>query len=62
LNDTRVSRLVEYQLKMTNVQGDQASEKWRKNVENILKLKTVAEQTNSSQTPLGSDMEFARRF
>jgi hypothetical protein len=27
LNDTRVSRLVEYQLKMTNVQGDQASEK-----------------------------------
>jgi hypothetical protein len=54
---------VECQLKMTNLQGEQAPAKQRKifrKFENS-STKTVAEQTMSSQTPLGSFMEFARR-
>jgi hypothetical protein len=47
---------------MTNVQGDQAQAKQQKmfkKIENSSK-KTVTEQSMSSQTPLGSVMEFAR--
>jgi hypothetical protein len=51
------------QLKMTRVQGDQAPAKrqkmWKK-CENP-SMKTDAEQSMSSQAPLGSVMEFARR-
>jgi hypothetical protein len=55
LNGIHVSRLVECQLKMTNVQDDQAPAKRQK----ILKkfenssTKTVAKQSMRSQTPLG---------
>jgi hypothetical protein len=48
---------------MTNVQGDQApaeQQKMLKKFENS-SMKTVAEQYMSSQTPMGSVMEFARR-
>jgi hypothetical protein len=63
LNGIHVSRPVECQLKMTNLQGDQAPAKQQK----ILKkfenssTKTVTEQSMSLQTPLGSVTEFARR-
>jgi hypothetical protein len=63
LNGIHTSRPVECQLKMTNVQGDQAPAKWQKMLkifENSF-MKTVAEQSMSSQTPLRSVMEFARR-
>jgi hypothetical protein len=48
---------------MTNAQGDQATaerQKMLKKFENS-SMKAVAEQFVSSQTPLGSVMEFARR-
>jgi hypothetical protein len=48
---------------MTNVQGDQApakQQKMLKKFENSSTM-TAAEQSMSSQTPLGSVMEFARR-
>jgi hypothetical protein len=43
---------------MTNVQGDQAPENVEK-IENA-SMKTIAEQSIGSQTPLGSVIEFAR--
>jgi hypothetical protein len=64
LNRIHVSRPVECQLKMIKVQGDQAAAKTRKMLkknENS-STKTAAEQSMSSQTPLGSVMEFATRF
>jgi hypothetical protein len=45
---------------MMNVQGDQAAAKCLKKFKNS-STKTVAEQFMSSQTPMGSVMEFARR-
>jgi hypothetical protein len=64
LNGVQFSRPVDGQFKMTNVQGDQAPAKRQ----NMLKkwensfMKTVAEQSMSSRTPLGSAVEFSRRF
>jgi hypothetical protein len=57
-----VSRPVECQFKMMNVQGVQAPAKQQKNLKKFknLSTKTVAEQSMSSQRPLGSVMEFAR--
>jgi hypothetical protein len=55
------SRFKSGQLKMTNVQGDQAPakrQKMLKKFENSSTI-TVAEQSISSQTPLGSVMESA---
>jgi hypothetical protein len=48
-------------LKM-NVQGDQAPAKWQKMMKKFenSSMKTVAEQSMSSQTLLGSVMEFTR--
>jgi hypothetical protein len=48
---------------MTNVQGDQAPEKRQKLLKKFenSSAKNVAEESMSSQTPLGSVMEFARR-
>jgi hypothetical protein len=63
LDGINVSRLVEYQLKMTNIQGDQAPAKLQKifkKFENSF-MKTVTEQFISLPTPLGSVVEFARR-
>jgi hypothetical protein len=63
LNDIHVSRLVESQLKMTNVQGDQApakQQKMFKRFENS-STNTITERSMSSQTLFGSDMEFSRR-
>jgi hypothetical protein len=48
---------VSWQLKMANIQGDQAPAKQQK----MLRFKTVAEQSMSLQTLLGSVMEFVRR-
>jgi hypothetical protein len=64
LNGIHVSGPVECQLKMTNVQGDQAPAKGQKMLKKLenSSTKTVAEQSMSSQTPLGSVMEFAGRF
>jgi hypothetical protein len=63
LKGIHVSRPVECQLKMTNVQGDQAPAKRQKLLKNFesSSTKTVAEQYMSSQTPFGSLMEFTRR-
>jgi hypothetical protein len=63
LNGIRVSRPAECQLKMTNVQGDQATTKLQKMLKKFenSSIKTVAKQSMSSKTPLGSVMEFARR-
>jgi hypothetical protein len=63
LNGIRVSRTVESQLKMTNVQGDHAPAKREKMLTNFEKsfMTTIAEQSMSLQIPLGSVMEFARR-
>lgn len=62
LNDICISRSFEGQLKMMNVQNDQADAKelelWEKR-KNCSK-NTVAEQTMSSETPLGSAVEFAK--
>jgi hypothetical protein len=46
-----------------NVQGEQAPAKRQKMLKNFqnLSTKTVAEQSMSLQSPLGSIMEFARR-
>jgi hypothetical protein len=56
LNAVHVSRLAECQLKVTNVQGDQAPAKPHKMLEKIENstTKTVAVQSMSSQTPLVS--------
>jgi hypothetical protein len=62
LNFIHVSRPVECQLKMTNLQSDQAPAERQiilKKFENST-TKTVFEQSMSSQTRLGSVMEFAR--
>jgi hypothetical protein len=58
-----VSRPVECQLTSTNVQGEQAPAKRQKMLKEFenSSTKTVAEQSMSSQTPLGSVMQFARR-
>jgi hypothetical protein len=51
-------------LKTMNGQGDQAPAKWQKMLKTFenSSMKTVAaEQSISSQTPVGSVMEFARR-
>jgi hypothetical protein len=45
---THFSRLIESQLKMTNVENSS--------------MKAVTEQSMRSQTPLGSVTEFARRY
>jgi hypothetical protein len=62
LNGNHVSRSVECQLKMTNVQGDQAPAKRQKTFTKFenSSTKTVAEQSMSSQTQLGSVMEFSK--
>jgi hypothetical protein len=54
---------VKCQLKMTNVQGDLAPAKLQKMLKKFenSSTKTVAEQSMSSQTPLGSVMEGAMR-
>jgi hypothetical protein len=48
---------------MTNVQDDHAPEKRQKMLKNFenSSMKIIAEQLMSSQTPVGSVMEFARR-
>jgi hypothetical protein len=48
---------------MTNIEGDQVTAKRQKIVENIKNspMKIIAEQSMSSQTPLGSAMELDRR-
>jgi hypothetical protein len=63
LNGIHISRLVEGQLKMMNVWGNQAPAKRQKMLQKFenSSTKTVAEQSMSQQTPLGSGMEFARR-
>jgi hypothetical protein len=63
MNGIHVARLVECQLKLTNVQGDQAPVKQQKMLNNFenLSMKTIAEQSMSAQTPFGSVMEIARR-
>jgi hypothetical protein len=60
-NGIHVTRPVECQLKM-NVQGDQAPSKQQKTLTNFKNssMKTIAEQSMSSQTPMGSVMKFAR--
>jgi hypothetical protein len=64
LNGIHVSRPVECQLKMTNVQGDQAPAKRQKVLKKFKNssMKTISKQSMSSQTLLGSIMELARRF
>jgi hypothetical protein len=46
-----------------NIQGGQAPAKWQKMLKKFeyLSTITIAEQSMSSQTPLGSVMEFARK-
>jgi hypothetical protein len=63
LNDIYVSTPVECQLKGTIIQGDQAPAKRQKMLKNFenSSTKTVVEQSMSSQTPLRSVVEFARR-
>jgi hypothetical protein len=59
LNGIQILRLIECPLKMMNVQGDQAPakrQKMLKKSENSC-TKTIAEQSMSSQTPLGSVMD-----
>jgi hypothetical protein len=62
-NDIHVSRPAECQSKMTNVQGNQASTKSQKMLKKFedSSMKTVAEQSMSSQPLLGSVTELARR-
>jgi hypothetical protein len=62
VNGIHVSKPVECQLKMTKVKGKQAPAKRQKTkkFENS-STKTITEQSMSSQTPLGSVMEFAGR-
>jgi hypothetical protein len=61
--EIHISRLVECQLKTANVQGDQVPAKRQKMSKKLANssMKTIAEQSMSSQTPLGSVMEFVRR-
>jgi hypothetical protein len=63
LNGIHVSRPVDCQLKMMNLQGDQAPAKRQKMLKKFenSSTKVVAKQSMSLQTPLGSVMEFARR-
>jgi hypothetical protein len=58
-----VSRPVECQWKKMNVQGDQALAKGEKSFKKFKtsSTKTIAEQSTSLQTPLGTVTEFARR-
>jgi hypothetical protein len=63
-NGIHILRPVECQLKMTNVQSHLAPaerQKILKTFENS-SIKTIAEQSVSLQTLLGSLMEFARRY
>jgi hypothetical protein len=63
LNGIHVSRPVKCQLKMTNVQGEDTTikrQKILKKFENSF-TKAITAQSMSSQTLLGSVMEFARR-
>jgi hypothetical protein len=64
LNGIHVSRPVVCQLKMTNVQGDQAPAKRQKMLKTFgnTSMKTIAEKFISLQTQLGSVMETARRY
>jgi hypothetical protein len=63
LNNIHVSRPVKCHLKMMNIHGDQAPAKRQKMLKKFenSSIKSVTEQSMSSQTPLGSIMEFARR-
>jgi hypothetical protein len=63
LNGIHISLPVEWQLKMMNVQGDQAPAEWQKMLKTFENpsTKTVAKQSVSLQTPLGSVIEFANR-
>jgi hypothetical protein len=63
LNGINVSRPIECQLKMTNVQGDHEPAKRQKMLKKFKNssMQIVAKQSMSSQTPLGSVMESARR-
>jgi hypothetical protein len=58
LNFIHVSRLVKCPLKMTNIQGDQAPAKRQKMLKRFenSSMKTIIEQSISSQTLLGSVM------
>jgi hypothetical protein len=58
-----VSRLVECQMKMMNVQGDQAPARRQKKLKILENSSTMtaAKQSMSSQTPFALVMEFARR-
>jgi hypothetical protein len=51
-------------VEMRNVEGDQAPANRRKMLKKFenSSMKTVVEQSKSSQTPLGSVIEFSRRF
>jgi hypothetical protein len=62
LNGIHVSRPVECQLKMMKIQGDQEPTKRQKMLTKFenSSMKTVAEQSMSSWTLLGSVMESAR--
>jgi hypothetical protein len=60
LNDIHISRQVQCQFKMTNVQGDQAPAEWQKMFKKFenSSTKAVTEQSMRSQALLGSVMEF----
>jgi hypothetical protein len=63
LNGIHVPRLVKCPLKMMNVQGNHApakQQKMLKKFENSF-MKTITKQFMSSQTLLGSGLEFARK-
>jgi ribonuclease HIII len=62
LSQRVVFELHSHQLKVTNVQGNQAPAKRQKMLKKFEKssTKNVTEQSMSSQTLLGSVMEFAR--
>jgi hypothetical protein len=64
LNGIHVSRLVECQSKMTNVQSDQAPAKQQKMLKRLKNSsrKTVIEQSTSLQILARSIMEFASGF
>jgi hypothetical protein len=63
LNGIHVSRPFKWQMKMTNIHGNQAPAKWQKMLQKFenSSMKAVAKQSMTSQTPLRSVMEFARR-
>jgi hypothetical protein len=64
MNDVHVARLVECQLKMTNIQEDQAPAKWQKMLKKFenSSMKTITEQSMSLQTPLGSVMNVSQEI